>query len=158
MAVAASDAVLAAGVPWLACPGRGHRAAAGRRNPVPRHSEGKQAPARRSYLNLGAHRRARAALEARRPPAVLDLGRPRGVDRGLPVLPEPVALQAGVQVIPRKDLGVAALPGGVPVQVHPVAGQRDLRALSPSLEGERLAPAVEPGAVLPRRPDDLRDP
>ena len=55
---------------------------------------------------------------ARRPAAVLHLGGPGRVHRVLPVLPEPVAVQPGVQVIPRQHLAVLPLAGGVPVQVH----------------------------------------
>src|SRR3712207_7211214 len=35
----------------------------------------------------------------------------------LPVVPEPLLVQPGVQVVPGQDLVLAALPGGVPVEV-----------------------------------------
>src|SRR5207302_478169 len=109
----------------------------------------------RADLDLGAHLRADPAVEARRPAAVLDLDLGQGV---LPVLPEPVAVQAGVEVVPGQHLGVVALAGGVPVDVDRPAGERALGAAHPALEGEVLAPAVEPRTVLPDRPDDLPDP
>ena len=51
-----------------------------------------------------------------------------------------------------------AFPRRVPGQVHAVAGQGPRRAALPALEREVLAPAVEPGAVLPGGPDDLGHP
>src|SRR5436309_3028349 len=55
----------------------------------------------RPDLDLGVHGRADAAIEARSPAAVLDLGL---VERVLPVLPEPVLVQARVEVVPGQDL------------------------------------------------------
>src|SRR5215469_1148562 len=112
----------------------------------------------RAGFDLGVHRRAYAAFEARGPPAVLDFFGASWIDCRKPVLPEPVTLQAGVQMIPRQDLVVAAFPGGVPVKVNAVGRKREGRALLPPLERERLAPPVEPATVLPDSPDDLPDP
>src|SRR6202034_2648347 len=74
-------------------------------------------------LDLGAHRRAGAAFEARGPAAVLYLFGPRRVDRREPVLPQPVPVEPGVEVIPGQHLRVAALTRGVPGQVHAIVGQ-----------------------------------
>src|SRR5690606_40527591 len=84
---------------------------------------------------------------ARSPAAVFDLGARDGV---LPVLPEPLAVEPGVEVVPRQDLVLLALARGVPVDVDaaPLGGGH------PPLEGEVLAPAVETAAVLPDGPDD----
>src|SRR5690606_38891639 len=101
----------------------------------PDRRDGEQALARRADLDLGAHLRADAAVIARRPAAVLDLGGAGGVDRVLPVLPQPLAVQARVEVIPRQHLVLVALPGGVPVEVHRLVGQRLLAGAHPPVEG-----------------------
>src|SRR5690242_8706390 len=96
----------------------------------------------RTDLDLGVHARAHAAVEARRPAAVvlLVLGQ-----RVPPVLPEPLLVQPGVEVVPGQHLQLVALPGGVPVEVD-----ADVRAgLHPALVREVLRPAVEPSAQLP---------
>src|SRR3954452_10418278 len=96
-------------------------------------------------LDLGVHLRADAAVVAGRPPAVLDLdlgGLGHGA-RVLPVGPEPVLVEAGVEVVPRQHLVVAALAQGVPLEVHPGAGQAGLGRGEPAVVGEVLAPAVE---------------
>src|SRR3984885_9759130 len=109
-------------------------------------------------LDLGAHRRAGAAFEARGPAAVLYLFGPRRVDRREPVLPQPVPVEPGVEVIPGQHLRVAALTRGVPGQVHAIVGQSLGGAAFPAAVREVLAPAVEARTVGPRRPDHLRDP
>src|SRR5690606_37310576 len=113
--------------------------------------ERKEFPARRPDLDLGAHGGADAAVVARSPAAVFDLGARDGV---LPVLPEPLAVEPGVEVVPRQDLVLLALARGVPVDVDaaPLGGGH------PPLEGEVLAPAVETAAVLPDGADDGADP
>ena len=103
-------------------------------------------------LDLGVHLRADAAVVARRPAAVLDLDVGVRVDGVLPVLPEPVLVQAGVQVVPGQHLGVLALADGEPVEVDRGAGQRLLGGGGPAVVGEVLAPAVEPAAVAPDLP------
>src|SRR5690606_29829571 len=105
-------------------------------------------------LDGRVHLRADAAVEAGAPAAVLDLGLVEGV---LPVLPEPVLVEAGVEVVPGEHLLIGALAGGVPVDVHAVGGERLLRALHPAVVGEVLAPAVEAAAVLVDRADDGTD-
>ena len=65
----------------------------------------------------------------------------------LPVLPEPVAVQPSVQVIPGQDFGVP-LAGRVPVEVDDVGGQCRRRRGDPAVIGEVLAPPVEAAAVL----------
>src|SRR5689334_13544521 len=78
----------------------------------------------RADLDLEVHLRADTAVEARRPAAVLDLEGAVGVERVLPVLPEPVAVETGVEVVPGQHLGVLALADGVPVEVDRLVGQR----------------------------------
>src|SRR5215475_15940229 len=75
------------------------------RSPAHR-GEREQGAAGRADLDLGAHARADAAVVARRPPAVVQLllG-----ERLLPVGPQPLAVQPGVQVVPREHLGLAPL-------------------------------------------------
>src|SRR5579864_9405713 len=99
-----------------------------------RHNAERQQPLPgRAGLNLRTHSRAYAALEARGPPAVIDLFRAGRIDGREPVLPQPVALQAGVEVIPRQDLVVAPFPRRVPVKVQSVGRERAGRALFPAL-------------------------
>ena len=57
-------------------------------------------------LDLGVHLRAHAAVVAGGPAAVLDLDGV-GVDGVLPVSPQPVLVEAGVEVVPREHLVVA---------------------------------------------------
>ena len=104
---------------------------------------------------MGVHARAHAAVEARRPPAVILLVL---VERVLPVLPEPVLVQSRVQVVPRQDLQLVPLPGGVPVQIHTVLGQDLLGRVDPALVREVLAPAVEAPPGLPHPADHRTDP
>src|ERR1700733_2949047 len=109
-------------------------------------------------LDLGAHRRAGAAFEARGPAAVLYLLGPRRDDRREPLLSQPVPVEPGVEVVPGLHLRVAALTRGVPGQVHAIVGQSLGGAAFPAVIREVLAPPVEARTVGPRRPDHLRDP
>src|SRR6478609_3454222 len=117
--------------------------------------QGEQLLAGRADLDVGVHLRADAAVEARGPAAVLDLDL---LQRVLPVLPEPVLVEAAVQVVPGQHLLVGALAGGVPVDVDAGAGQALLGGGDPALVREVLAPAVEAAAVLVDGPDDGADP
>ena len=74
-------------------------------------------------LDLGVHLRADAAVVAGRPAAVLDLDIGVRVDGVFPVGPEPVLVEAGVEVVPGQDLVVLALAGGEPVEVDVGAGE-----------------------------------
>src|SRR6266542_4601262 len=76
--------------------------------------ERQQLAAGRADLDVGAHRGADAAVEAGRPPAVvlLELG-----ERVLPVVPQPLLVQAGVEVIPGQYLVGVAFLRRVPVEV-----------------------------------------
>ena len=87
-------------------------------------AERQQLLAGRPDLDLGAHLRADPAVVAGRPAAVLDLDVGGRVDRVLPVGPEPVLVEPGVEVVPGQDLVVLALAGGVPVEVDRAVGQR----------------------------------
>src|SRR5215469_484882 len=84
-----------------------------------------------TVLDLGAHGRANPALVARGPAAILDLGRPGRVDRVLPVLPQPVTVKPGVEVVPGQDLLVAAFSRGVPIEVDRVVAEGRARASFP---------------------------
>src|SRR5215217_3801312 len=101
----------------------------------------KQLATGRANLNCGVQLRADPAVEAGRPSAVIDFDLIQSV---LPVLPEPLPIKAGIQVIPRQHLGVVALSRGVPVEIHPGSLKAALRAVSPALVREVLAPAIEP--------------
>src|SRR5438128_7580055 len=98
-------------------------------------SRGEQLTTGRAALDLGVHAGADAAVEAGRPAAVVLLVPGHGV---LPVLPEPVLVQPRVEVVPGQDLQLVALPGGVPVEVHPGVPAR----LDPALVREVLGPPV----------------
>src|SRR5690606_30142183 len=101
-------------------------------------------------LYLGVHAGADAAVEAGGPPAVVLLHAGQG---GLPVLPQPVLVQTGVEMVPGQLLGVGPLPGWVPVQVHAEGGQLRRGRVAPPLGGEVLPPPVDPGTLLPLPPD-----
>src|SRR3712207_9497292 len=76
----------------------------------------------------------------------------------LPVVPEPLLVQPGVQVVPGQDLVLAALAGRVPVEVDAEGRELGGRGGGPALEGEVLAPAVEPAALAPHPLDHPADP
>src|ERR1700712_4448795 len=79
---------------------------------------------------------------------------PQSFQGVLPVLPEPVLVETGVQVVPGQHLGVRPLPGGEPFEVDTGAGEPCLGRGDPAVVGEVLAPAVEPRAVAPDLLDD----
>src|SRR3954469_9067558 len=97
-------------------------------------------PAGGTGLDLGAHGRADAAVVAGGPPTVVDLDL---AQRVLPVLPHPVLVEPGVEVVPGQHLGVLTLAGGVPVEPDRRAGEDGLARGGPVVVGEVLAPAVE---------------
>ena len=111
----------------------------------------------RADLDVGAHLRADAAVEARRPAAVLDLDL---VERVLPVLPEPVLVQAGVEVVPGQHLVVASRSRVVYQSTSTgwsasaVVGARPSSARS---EKCSLQPSKRPPSS-PDRADDRADP
>src|SRR6266568_4147973 len=95
------------------------RAGTGRKTPVKNRrsrpsraasddAQREQFLAGRADLDLRAHLRADAAVEAGGPAAVVDIGL---AQRVLPVLPEPVPVQARVQVVPGQHLDLVALAG-----------------------------------------------
>src|SRR5690606_38952583 len=90
------------------------------------------------------------------PPAVLDVDRVR-VERVLPVLPQPVLVEPGVEVVPGQHLVVAAFAGGEPVEVNAGAAESTLCGRHPALVGKVLAPAVEAATVAPGLLDDPAD-
>src|SRR6478735_1515248 len=108
-------------------------------------------------LDVGAHLGADAAVVAGGPATVLDVDRVR-VEGVLPVLPEPVLVEPGVEVVPGEHLAVGALAGGEPREVDPGALEGTLRRRDPPVVGEVLAPAVEPTTVTPHLLDDATDP
>ena len=116
------------------------------------HRDGQQRLTGRTRLDLGAHLRAHAAVEARRPPAVVDVGL---VQRVLPVLPQPVTVEPRVEVVPRQHLVALAVTRGVPVDVDGLVGQRLLGRSHPAGEREVLAPPVEAATVVVHRLDDF---
>src|SRR6266566_2706378 len=117
---------------------------------APDRGQPEQLATGRADLELGVHARADAAVEARRPAAVVLLVLRQRV---LPVGPEPVLVQPGVQVVPGQHLGLAAFPGGVPVEVDPGV----FAGLYPPLVREVLRPAVEAPAQLPDPADHRTD-
>src|SRR6266516_1249973 len=112
----------------------------------------------RAGLYLRAHGRAHAAVVTSRPAAILDLAGPRRVDGILPVLPQPLAVEPGVEVVPRQDFAVATFPGGVPAEIDRPARERARGAPLPALVAEVLTPTVEAGAIFPHGLDHLRYP
>ena len=148
----------AAGRAWrsgCAASGRSAAAAARRAGGPSDDGEREQAAAGRADLDLGAHRRADAAVVARGPAAVVDLLLGQRV---LPVVPEPLLVQPGVQVVPGQHLVLGALAGGEPVEVDAEGRQLLGGRRRPAVEGEVLAPAVELAAVAPDPLDDPADP
>src|SRR5690606_8377867 len=122
----------------------------------PRHrGQRQQLPTSRADLNLSVHTRAHPTGEARCPAAIalLDLGQ-----RRLPVLPQPVLVEPGVEVVPWQHLRLPALPSRVPIQVHAVGRQHLRGGVHPTLEGEILTPTVEPATGLPHPPDHRTHP
>src|SRR5947209_10395757 len=95
---------------------------------------------------IGAH----AAVVTRCPPAVRKAVL---VQRGLPVLPEEIAMQPGRDVIPGQDLIGGAVPCHVPVGVEALGCHR----VEPAAEVEALAPLLERPAVPPDAFDDATD-
>src|SRR5262245_51594925 len=86
--------------------------------------------------------RAHPAVVARRPPTI---GEPVLGQRGLPVAPEEVAVQAGGDVIPREHFVLGAVARHVPVGVEALDGH----GLQPTVEPEVLAPLLERAARTP---------
>ena len=81
-----------------------------------------------------------------------------GRDRRRPASPpEPVLVEAGVEVVPREHLVVVALADGVPVEVDAGVGERAPAGGHPAVVGEVLAPAVETAAVTPHLLDHGAD-
>src|SRR5262245_59356248 len=97
--------------------------------------EWEELAAGRADLDLGVHTRTYATVEAGRPPAVVLLVL---AQRVLPVLPEPLLVQAGVEVIPRQHLVLVPLAGGEPVQVDAVCRQYVGGLVGPPPEREVL--------------------
>src|SRR5690606_29850361 len=70
-------------------------------SPTSYHAQRKQFASRNAVgLDLGSHARADPAVVAGAPAAVVDLHRFLAVQGVLPVLPEPLPIQSGVQVVP----------------------------------------------------------
>src|SRR3954447_68510 len=117
-------------------------------------SQRQHLPPGRADLDLCAERGADAAVVAGGPAAVVDLDR---AQRVLPVLPHPVLVETGVEVVPRQDLGLLALTRGVTVEAHRSLGEHLSAGLLPPLEREVLAPPVEAATVAPHLLDDRAD-
>src|SRR5690606_20679050 len=92
-------------------------------------------------LVLEVQSRAHPAVVAGGPAAVLELG--LTVHRVAVVLPQPVLLQTGVEVVPGEHLVLVALPR-VPGDVHARLGA----GTPPGLDVEALVPPVEAGPQL----------
>src|SRR5580658_5408023 len=125
---------------------------------LPPDHYGKQSPpveanSSRAHLDLGPHRRTDPAFITRSPAALFHLGYALGSDRVLPVLPEPVAVEACVEVVPGEHLTVITFARSIPCQVHRLPDQGRLSRAQPPLVGEVLAPPVETPAIPPRRQD-----
>src|SRR5215212_1521662 len=123
--------------------------------PVRDGGNGQQGTTGRTDLNRGVQLGTDPAIEARGPAAVVDLDFLKGV---LPVVPEPIAIETRVKMIPRQDLVIVVFSCRVPVEVNAGAGQRTFRTCHPAVVREVLAPAVEAAAIAPDRLDDLADP
>src|SRR6476469_8341545 len=117
--------------------------------------QGEEFSAGGADLDVGAHGRADAAVEARGPAAVVEFLFGQGV---LPVVPQPLLVQARVAVVPREDLVLGAFAGGEPGQAHAERLQLGGRRGRPALVREVLAPAVEAAALAPDALDDPADP
>src|SRR5438105_752322 len=118
-------------------------------------SQRKQILTGRTDLDVGPHRRADPAVETRCPAAVVLLV---AGQRVLPVVPEPLLVQAGVEVIPRQHFVGIALTGGEEGDVDSLTCERTLRGIDPTFVAEMLAPAVEAPAVTPNLLDHRADP
>src|SRR5215204_3088240 len=92
--------------------------------PVCDGGNGQQGATGRTDLNRGVQLGTHPAIEARGPAAVVDLDLLKGV---LPVVPEPVAVETRVQMIPGQHLVIVALSGRVPVEINAGAGERIFR-------------------------------
>ena len=75
----------------------------------------------------------------------------------LPVRPQPVLVEAGVEVVPGQHLVVVPLARGEPGEVDAGAVESALGRGDPAVVGEVLAPAVEAAAVAPHLLDDPAD-
>src|SRR6266542_1748698 len=95
---------------------------------------------------VGAH----TAVVTGRPAAV---GKTVLVQRGLPVLPEEIAMQPGRDVVPGKDLVGGAMPRHIPVGIETLGRHR----VEPAAELETLAPLLERPALTPDAFDDATD-
>ena len=137
--------------PHPARPSRSHRSptrtggSATRRERRAHRRHRQQRLAGRPDLDLGAHPRADPAVEARRPAAVVLLLLGQGV---LPVGPEPLLVQPGVEVVPGQHLVLAALPGRVPVRRR----RADRRGRRPSSGRTRSARSSRRTGRRPPRP------
>src|SRR5665647_653136 len=118
------------------------------------HGEWQEPLAGGPDLDRGVHRRADATVETRCPSAVLDLDVTQSV---LPVLPQPVLVEAGVDVVPGQNLVLLALPRREPGNIDGLFRQSRCGSTHPALVVEVFAPAIEPGTVTPCRLDDLAD-
>src|SRR6516225_4103490 len=98
----------------------------------------------RPCLDLRTHRRAYPTLITRRPPAIFHFTGAIGGEGRLPVLPQPVTVEARVQVIPRQYLVIVALSRGVPAEAHRAVAEDGRACGNPPAEREVLTPAVEP--------------
>src|SRR5680860_1267943 len=96
-------------------------------------TQDRQVPGLVLQIQTGAH----PAVVAGGPAAIIELGL---IDDGvLEVLPEPVLLEAGVEVVPGEDLVLVALAPPVPVDIDAGLGARP----HPGLVVEVLVPPVE---------------
>src|SRR5215212_3502815 len=115
--------------------------------PVRDGGNGQQGTTGRTDLNRGVQLGTDPAIEARGPAAVVDLDFLKGV---LPVVPEPIAIETRVKMIPRQDLVIVAFSCRVPVEVNAGAAQRSYEKCS--LQPSKRPPSRQTASMtLPTR-------
>ena len=97
---------------------------------LPNNGQRQQFLTRWSDLDVGAHARAYATVVTRCPTAVIEFGLIEGV---LPVVPQPLLVQPGVEVVPRQDLEFLTFSDGVPRKIYAVIRQSRRCTAGPAL-------------------------
>ena len=110
------------------------------------HGQRQQRLAGGADLDVGAHARADAAVEAGDPAAVVEL---LLVERLLPVGPEPLLVEPGVEVVPGQDLGLGRARGWC-------TSRRRCRPVSAAaIQRSKLKCSLQPSKIAAVAPDLL---